>query len=161
MKVVEAAADARVSDRFRLDHRQLEEVFQRLLDAFEADDREQVAALWTAFDAQLQAHMDAEERFFIPSLIVSNERAARAILQEHRLFRSRLMELAAQVDLHVIRLETARAFVDELRAHAAHEDKALYGWADQHLAEEKRISALSTLAGAAKARLLARTGLVQ
>src|SRR5690349_12411328 len=101
MKAAEAAAEFRVSDRFRVDHQELENLFQRLLAAFEADDREQVAGLWTQFDDQLNAHMDAEERYFIPSLVVTNERAARAILQEHKLFRTRLMEFASQVDLHV------------------------------------------------------------
>jgi len=161
MTAVEAVADVRVSEKFRLGHRELEGLFQRILDAFEANDREAVAALWTQFDDQLNAHLNAEERFFIPSLMTTNERAARAILQEHRLFRSRLLEFAAQVDLHVIRLEAARTFIDELRAHAAHEDRVLYGWADQHLPEDKRVSALSALAGDAKARLIARAGLVQ
>jgi hemerythrin-like domain-containing protein len=122
-----------IHDRFVADHDELEAVFTRLLAAFEAGNREAVATAWSEFDDRLSRHLDAEEHFILPQLSATNPRAARAILEEHRYIRSRLAELGFGVDLHIVRLETARGFVAELRAHAQHEDEVLYRWADQHL----------------------------
>lgn len=133
------------------DHERLEGLFQQVLSAFEVGDREEVAAIWTRFDHELLAHMEAEERFLVPWLFRADQRAARSIIQEHRLIRSRLIELGAAVDLHAIRLATARAFIDELRAHAKHEERVLYAWADEHVPVEDRRSVLTSLLERAKA----------
>ncbi len=135
-----------IPDRFLDDHSELEDLFAGLLDAFEANDREGVAQLWTEFDDRLAQHLDAEERFIIPYLFASRPRDARAILEEHRHIRSRLVELGCGVDLHTLRLEAARGFIDELRAHARHEEDVLYRWADEHLpaAEQAQLVARLT-----------------
>jgi hemerythrin-like domain-containing protein len=125
---------AAVRDRFVTDHRELEDLFAGVLDAFEANDHEGVGELWTAFEDRITKHLEAEERFMIPQLFLSRPREARTILEEHRHIRTRLVELGCRVDLHTLRLETARGFIDELRAHARHEDNVLYRWADEHLA---------------------------
>lgn len=122
-----------IRNRFLDDHSELEDLFAGLLDAFEANDREGVAQLWNEFDDRLAKHLEAEERFVIPQLFAARPRDARAILEEHRHIRSRLVELGCAVDLHTVRLDAARGFVDELRAHARHEEDVLYRWADEHL----------------------------
>jgi hemerythrin superfamily protein len=137
------------------DHRRLELLFEELLSAFEENDREGVATTWSEFDRRLLAHMNAEERYLIPSLFRVDPRAARTILEEHRHLRARLTELGAGVDLHVVRLEAARGFVDELRAHARNEDRLLYRWADEHVAEADRKSLLKELFGAVSERVRA------
>jgi hemerythrin-like domain-containing protein len=119
--------------RYRADHDELEAGFARLLVAFETNDRDAVAKLWNDLDERLVRHLEAEERLLIPQLFLSSPREARTILEEHRHIRSRLIELGCGVDLHVIRVEAARGFVEELRAHSRHEDEALYCWADDHL----------------------------
>lgn len=139
-----------VRDRLVADHEHLEKLLQQVISAFEADDREQVAAIWTGFHGELLKHLEAEERFLIPQLLRANQRAARAVLEEHRLIRSRLLELGASVDHHAIRLDTTRAFIDELRAHAKHEERVLYSWADQHVSEEDSRSLLALLLERAK-----------
>lgn len=93
----------------------------------------------------------------IPALLQVNEREARAISAEHRHIRARLTELGAGVDLHIVRLKTVRAFIDELRAHANHEDKMLYQWADEHLGESDRAILLRALVDAVVTRLHANT----
>ena len=122
-----------VRDRFLNDHLELEDLFAGVLDAVEANDREGIAELWPMFDERITKHLDTEERFILPFLFTSRPRDARAILEEHRHIRSRMVELGCCVDLHTLRLEIARGFIDELRAHAHHEDQALYGWAEEHL----------------------------
>jgi hypothetical protein len=122
-----------VRERFLADHREIEQLLERVLAICEDGDREDVAAVWTEFDARLLAHMGAEERYLIPLLQRANPRAARAIQEEHRHFRTRLTELGSRVDLHAIRLHEVRALVGELRAHSAHEDRTLYTLADLEL----------------------------
>jgi len=119
--------------RYRADHDELEARFALLLAAFETNDRDAIAKLWNDFDERLIRHLEAEERLLIPQLFLSSPREARTILEEHRHIRSRLIELGCGVDLHVIRVEAARGFVEELRAHSRHEAEALYCWADDHL----------------------------
>jgi hemerythrin-like domain-containing protein len=142
-----------IRDRLLADHQRLEEIFTRLLAAFEADDREQVAISWTEFDAGLLAHLEAEEKFLIPALFRASERDARAILEEHRHIRARLVVLGAGVDLHIVRLDEASAFIDELRAHAHHEDALMYPWADQRLDVSERQSLFSALIEGVRTRL--------
>lgn len=131
-----------VRDGLVADHERLEGLFHEILSAAEKDDRERVAALWTRFDRELVKHMETEERFLISHLLRGNQRAARVILEEHRLIRSRLVELGTSVGLRGIRRDTARDFIDELRAHAKHEERVLYSWADEHVPEEDKRSIL-------------------
>jgi hemerythrin superfamily protein len=132
---------------FLADHQRLEVVFERVLAAFADDDREAVAAEWTQFDSALLSHMDAEERTLIPRLFRVDPRSARALLHEHAHIRSRLAELAAGVDLHMVRQEMARAFIEALRAHARSEERLLYRWADAYLDEPAKETALDALLG--------------
>ncbi len=140
-----APSSTAVRDRFLADHRDLEKLFTPLLAAFEARDREGVASLWSEFDERVAKHLEAEERFMIPRLFATRPRDARAILAEHRHIRSRLTDLGCSLDLHIIRLETASGFIDELRAHARHEDDVLYRWADDHLAAGEQSTLLDAL----------------
>lgn len=149
--VHEAALTTSIRDHFLADHERLQVLFERLLSAFEANDREDMSRLWTAFESGLLAHMEMEETYLIPTL---QHESGRALLEEHGHFRTRLSELGVALDLHAIRLETARALVDELRAHARIEDELLYQWADERLGERDRASLFDAVA----TRLRATTG---
>ena len=141
-----------IRDRFLADHRRLEKLLEQLLAAFEANDREDVASLWTTFESGLLAHMEAEEEHLIPALLRLREREARALVHEHRHIRTRLAELGVGIDLHIVRLASARNFIDELRAHAQGEDRLLYQWGDAHLDEAQRQSVLAALSAGPRAR---------
>jgi len=113
-------------------HAHLDTLFSRLLEALEAnapDARE----LWTELDHDLLAHMEAEERFVLPAFARIDREEAVALLREHGRIREQLLELGVAVDLHCIRLEQSRAFIETLRAHAGREDRLLYRWADTRL----------------------------
>jgi hypothetical protein len=148
-----AAPPAYVRDQLLADHHRLEGLFKQLLAAFAANDRERIQPLWEKFDALLIAHLETEEKFLIPELARSNEPAASPLYAEHKHIRVRLMELGAGIDLHIVRFEAAHAFIDELRAHARHEDEVLYRWADEHIGEADRLSVLRALADALVGRL--------
>jgi len=134
-----------VRDRLVADHRRLEDLLQRTLSAVEADDREAVAEAFTELDSRLRTHLEAEERHLLPAFQRSDPRACRAILEEHKLIRARLLELGTAVDLHTLRFENVRTFAAELRAHANHEDKVFYKWADANVGEKERALVLSAL----------------
>ena len=140
-----AAMSEGVCDRFLADHRRLETLLERLLAAFEANDREDIAKLWTAFEAGLLMHLEAEEKHLIPALQKASERNARVLIQEHRHIRTRLEELGVGIDLHIVRLTVARDFIDELRAHAKNEDRMLYQWSDANLDEQQRAAVTTAL----------------
>lgn len=125
------------------DHEKLEILITRLLDAVAADDRSLMCGLFEEFDAHLAAHFSAEERSLLPALFRSAPTAARTIAHEHRHLRARLMELGTQIELHILRLDTVQSFIDELRAHARHESKLLYQFADESLPDDERREALA------------------
>jgi hemerythrin-like domain-containing protein len=148
-----AAVTTAIRDRFVADHRRLEKLLERLLAAFEVNDREDMARLWNGFDSGLLAHLEAEEAHLIPGLAGVRELEARELLDEHQRFRECLTELGVSLELHTIRLDSARAFMDELRAHAQKEDQLLYRWGDTHLGEQERESLFTALSARVAAGL--------
>jgi hypothetical protein len=106
------------------DDERLDEMFARLLTALESADRD-VVSLWREFEVCLNAHMDDEEQRVTPRLAAIRLRDALAILQEHRYLRARLKEIGAAIARGDLRLENARSFLVELRAHGRHEDAIL------------------------------------
>ena len=126
---------------------------ERLLEAFADNDRELVASLWNEFDAGVLAHLESEEKFMIPMLLRVSERDARILIQEHKHIRTQLAELGVGVDLHLVRLESVRSFIDELHAHSLHEDTLLYRRADAEFSDDERKSVFEALAENVRTRL--------
>ena len=132
------------------DHERLEQIFVDLKAAFALGDREEVARLWTAFDAGLIAHMAAEEEHIVPLFREVDAAEAESTLADHATIRVGLAELAVRVDLHMVRKLEADDFIDGLRKHATRENELMYRWAEQHLDEESRTGLLGRLRDLAK-----------
>lgn len=143
-------ASESIRERFVADHRRLETILQHLIDAFEANAHQEIQKLWADFEPSLLVHLEAEEKYLIPALLVSREKDARRLLAEHAEIRAQLAELGPGVDLHMVRLETARRLAQGLNAHAHFED-GIYGWADLSLAQPERASLLSAILHAVRA----------
>jgi hemerythrin-like domain-containing protein len=141
-----AEMTAPIRAQFLADHDRLEAVFERVLAAFEANDREEMGRLWTEFESGLLGHMETEEAHLIPALQRVSETSARVLVQEHRHIRTRLTELGVALDLHALRLDTARSFIDELRAHARSEDHLMYQWAEDRLDEAAKAALFQSFA---------------
>lgn len=135
-----------VREPFLADHQRLEKIFEQVLAAAEADDHEELLRQWTTFESGLLGHMEAEELHLIPHLQRLSPANARILIQEHRHLRSRLAELGVALDLHALRLDTARAFIDELRGHARSEDRLMYRCAEEQLPHEEKVALLRALA---------------
>lgn len=131
---------------FLRDHVRLEALFERLLVALEANDRGDIARYWTEFESGLLGHMETEEAHLFPVLQGVSPKSARILVQEHRHIRTRLTEIGMALHLHSLRLDTARAFIDEVRAHARSEDRLLYQWADGRLDPAEKTATLQALA---------------
>ncbi|MFO0662899.1 MAG: hemerythrin domain-containing protein [Polyangiaceae bacterium] len=131
--------------RFLGDHDRLEVLFEELLRAFEDNDREAVARLWNEFDSGLQAHFAAEEAVLFPAMETHHPHETMELKEEHDAFRQKLTELGIGVDLHLVKLDDARAFIRSLRQHARREDHLLYPWGTEHLRAAKKEAALRRL----------------
>jgi hypothetical protein len=134
-----------VRDRLLADHVALEELLERLIEAFEADDRKEMQRLWTSFETRLSKHLAAEDKYLIPSLLCTHERQARTLMVDHQEIRTQLAELGEHLDLHMVRLESARRLAEDLRAHARYEDK-IYQWADDELGQDNQSSLIASTA---------------
>lgn len=142
-----------IREHFLDDHRRLERIFEGLLDAFECGSREELSELWTRFESSLERHMVAEEKWMLPAFARENHDEAERIKAEHADIRRRLTEIGVGVDLHIIRLPVAKAFVDSLRAHAARENELLYKWIDDVMSVEERRSILRELGRTVRKRV--------
>lgn len=134
-----------VRDWFVADHLLLDTLLDEILIALDAQDAEELSALWPGFTRRLLHHMDVEERCLFPHVDERAIRGARALHEEHRYIRTRSADLAEGVESAIARSDEIRAFADELRAHASHEDRMLYAWTDQHLRPDERRNLLHQL----------------
>jgi hemerythrin-like domain-containing protein len=132
-------------EHFLADHRRLDALFERLLDAFEADDQIEIRRLWGLLEPTLLAHLEAEEQHLMPAFNRVAEQSARELLAEHEDLRKRVADLGAALDIHIVRLEAARAFIEVLREHARKEDALLYRWADENVDASKKARLLERL----------------
>jgi hemerythrin-like domain-containing protein len=130
------------------DHRELDRLFEALLNALQADAREDALRLWSAFDDGLCRHMTLEEKHLLPLLRKQDAREVEALLAEHDEIRAKLAELGVGVDLHEIRVQTVSDFVEQLRRHASREDALAYRWAQQNVPAAQQTEIRSALAAA-------------
>jgi hemerythrin len=114
-------------------HRVIDHMLTELLAAVEADDRDQLRALWRPLETELRAHMEAEERFIFPGFATIDLEEATELLSDHGRIRAQLLELGVAIDLHYVRARMCRALVDRLRAHARREDDLMYRWVAKNL----------------------------
>lgn len=115
------------------DHRHLERSFDAVVAASTYYDPDELQELWRGFERELLAHLEAEEVHVLPLFGKSEPDEAREILDQHARIRERLLTLAIDLDLHSLKPEQVRTFVNELRSHAAREELVLYPWAARQL----------------------------
>lgn len=130
------------------DHRELDQLFDALLEALSADAREDALRLWSAFDDGLCRHMALEETHVLPHLRNHDAGEVEGLLAEHGQIRSKLAELGVGVDLHEIRVQTVSDFIEQLRRHASREEALAYRWAQQNVPAEQQDDVRKALAAA-------------
>ena len=138
--------EATVCDQFLGDHRGLEALLDRVIAALVANDTDDAARIWAECCAGLVLHLETEEHHLIPALLRRSEQDARVLALEHRHIRSRLTELSAAIASQQAKPGAIRDFSDELGAHSRNEERLLYRWAETHLDDQERLTAVEALA---------------
>jgi hemerythrin-like domain-containing protein len=132
---VPLALELTIRDHFLDDHRRLEGLFAKVVLAIENEGPEGASTFWAEFARATSHHLDSEEELLIARLLATRPREGRALLAEHHHLRARMVDLSVDFGRGSTRIRTARGFIEELRAHARHEDTVLYEWANQHLTQ--------------------------
>ncbi len=134
-----------IRDWFVADHLRLESLLEQALRELESNEHGLSHVLWSAFIEKLAIHIDVEERYLMPALDEHTARVARTLHEEHRYLRARSHRLAEAIGAGHARPDEIHAFADELRAHASHEDRMLYSWADHHMPPAAHLEVLTQL----------------
>jgi hemerythrin-like domain-containing protein len=110
-------------------HAELDQHVGALLTKADGGDSHELATAWGDFERELLRHFELEERELFPRFFLEKPEDATALKREHETLRRDLLALGIRADLHCLRAEAVRAFISDLRAHAAYEEQALYPWA--------------------------------
>jgi hemerythrin-like domain-containing protein len=132
------------------DHLRLEALLGELIDEFREGHPDEVREMWARFDSGLSMHLSAEERYLLPLYTAAEPREAEALLAEHDTFRKGLDELGVGVDLQMVNLDVAQAFIDAVRAHARREDELLYRWAEREVGGSRQDAVARELGGSSR-----------
>ena len=123
-----AASEPSIAELLTGDHQRLDRLFQAIAVEAALGDSELLHRQWTAFGQELTRHMDVEEVRIISAFSRAQPNEARRLLDDHARIRSRLTELAIDLDVHRLRPDRIRALVAELDDHARRESALLYPW---------------------------------
>jgi len=109
------------------DHQRLDALFQRLLDDVQCGDWRVCQATWSSFERQLLEHLETEEKYLLPIFERDYPNETEGLLEEHASIRRLLADLGVRIELHALREQHVRHFIQFLQAHAAREESLLYG----------------------------------
>lgn len=120
-----------ILDALLVDHERLEERLKELVEAARGGELETLRRTWGSFETAFAVHLSDEEGHVLALLLRQGSPSARAIVQEHKHLRARVMEIEASISLDVVRLDLIETFAAELRAHMHHEDGVLRALRDE------------------------------
>lgn len=127
------------------DHQALDVTFRRLMGKLEAGDPDAIRGAWCSLDQELEAHLQAEEKYILPRFAHDYPAEAARIRMEHVQIRSTLLQLGVDLDLNSLREETAALFISTLRQHAEGEELMFYRWARHHVSQAERHAVTAAL----------------
>lgn len=127
------------------DHQALEMSFRRLMGKLEGGDPDAIRAGWCSLERELEAHLEAEEKYILPKFAREYPAEAARIRSEHVQIRSTVLQLGVDLDLHSLRDETAALFISTLRGHAEREEMMFYRWTRHHVSQTERHAIIAAL----------------
>jgi hemerythrin-like domain-containing protein len=139
-----------IQAKLTTDHEELDALLRCLAEDVEAPCAGELEATWAAFESRLIRHLEAEERFLLPLLEASNPDEVKRIRAEHVHIRDSIAELGVAIELHTARKPHITELIGFLRAHAKHEDEALYQLAGDKASVAVEHSILKTLKDAVR-----------
>lgn len=119
-------------------HRGIEKAFKTLHAAVLADDCRNIVDEFRCFERAILEHVQAEEEVILPAYELFNPKDAAVIRADHARIRDQLTTAAIETELHKMRAARLTKLIETLRAHAAHEDRHMYPWAQVHLPLSQR-----------------------
>lgn len=128
-----AGVQARLQPLLVEHHRTLETACQALLTHTYGDDPRELVFHYRAFERSTIEHLAAEDELLLPAYAEHAAEEARSLRDDHVAIRKLLFRIGIDVELHIVRVDTVKQLIETLQAHAAHEDAALYPWAQEHL----------------------------
>jgi Hemerythrin HHE cation binding domain len=135
------------------DHETLDALLVQLAEEAQDSDRPALQTTWNELESRLIAHINAEERFLLPLIEGDHPGEVAQTLREHCEIRDLIAELGLAIELHTAREPDIRRLVDLLRAHAKHEEAALYILAGDKASTTVEHSISSTLKAAVRSVL--------
>jgi hemerythrin superfamily protein len=132
-----------VDDVLGAHHREIEAECLEIMSAGFADDPRDLVWRWGKVERELLEHMAAEERMVFPAYQQADPENAQDLRDEHAVLREHALAIGVAIQLHTIRCEQLQHFVDEMRAHARHEEASLYRWAQGNLDASHRHTLLA------------------
>lgn len=117
-------------------HADLDQRIAVLLTRADGGDSHELAYAWDRFESELLRHFDLEERELLPRFTPEDPEKMAALKRDHESLRRDLLELGVRSDLHCLRADAVRAFIADLRAHAAREDQTIYRWASRDVEDD-------------------------
>lgn len=114
-------------------HRALETACQALLAHTYGDDPRELVFNYRDFERSTLEHIAAEDDLLLPAYAEHAPDDARSLRDDHVAIRQLLFRIGIDVELHIVRVDTVKQLIETLQAHAAHEDAAMYPWAQEHL----------------------------
>lgn len=135
-------------------HCQIEAACDALRASAVTDDPRDVTTCYRSLERAVLEHLRAEEDSILPAYAEHAPADAESIHAAHDELRRQLFRIGVDVELHCVRAEALDRLVAGLRAHAAHEDREMYPWAEAHLSTptkrelfERMAHSLRALAG--------------
>jgi hypothetical protein len=130
---VGAGVQARLQPLLVEHHRALETACQALLAQTYGDDPRELIFHYRTFERATLEHLAAEEDLLLPAYAERAPDDAGAIRGDHAAIRQLLFRVGIDVELHIVRVDTVKRLIETLQTHAAHEDAAMYPWAQDNL----------------------------
>lgn len=131
-----------VADMLDKNHHELEALLRCLAEDVDAPSFGALQATWTAFEASMMRHLDAEERYLLPLLEASHPKLVARARFDHARIRNLITALGVTVELHSARKPAILELIELLRAHSKFEEENIYPVAGSRasVAVEHRIS---------------------
>lgn len=114
-------------------HAEIEALCNALRESLYKDDPLEVIASYRTLERAVLEHMRAEEDTILPAYTTHAPKDAAVIVATHDELRRRLFRLGVDAELHCVRAPSIDELIAALRAHAAHENREMYPWAESHL----------------------------
>jgi hemerythrin len=114
-------------------HKHLEQLFTELLAALRAGASDEFMRTWMAFDVELNAHFDLEEKYLLPQLAQFDAAEVADLRREHNQIRQRFAQLNFAADSSGTGDRAIEEFCEAMATHAARQDALMYRWAEASL----------------------------